>query len=503
MNIKQSYINHSGKVFFAFIIVCFMTFVLFVNSLFTRTEDSYRVAAREVVALEQKYDKYWDTEGKKLALAKEDLFKQEQVVNSKLEEISKEIEEKKKLTKKELLNEWKPTYVAYYVDNKKKKYRIIEEGIGGVEDGSGAILDTYTKPSDLFYTCLKQYNCYVTQSDREHFSRNGYLATDIGTADKNLPIRLPDFMGKEVVYTLKYVNYPKTTGATVEAFAEVDGVKIMWRIGHTHWDWDNIKYNDLYHNKQLKTGTVIAYSGGEKEESFKNKGNQGATTGKHVHIEYLMWDGSKYAPAPYRLDQTINVHKEDNSFIPTAHAEDLQKVADGPQWTDYATISANTWQEDSSKWSERKRFEMTVANPDEKVQSNFVVAVKDLIEGMTNNPITSGNEMYPRYVYVTSYNPEVKQNDSDPWTGAAGVRMSEGMIALSRDLVNNPANKEYNMNSPIKFGDKVHLQSPNENCTGDYVVSDTMNRRFKNRADIFRLNRKDNQSCYGVISVIK
>lgn len=323
MNIKQSYINHSGKVFFAFIIVCFMTFVLFVNSLFTRTEDSYRVAAREVVALEQKYDKYWDTEGKKLALAKEDLFKQEQVVNSKLEEISKEIEEKKKLTKKELLNEWKPTYVAYYVDNKKKKYRIIEEGIGGAEDGSGSLMGAYTKPSDLFYTCLKEYKCYVTQSDREHFSRNGYLATDIGTADKNLPIRLPDFMGKEVVYTLKYVNYPKTTGATVEAFAEVDGVKIMWRIGHTHWDWDNIKYNELYHNRQLKTGTIIAYSGGEKEESFKNKGNQGATTGKHVHIEYLMWDGGKYAPAPYRLDQTINVHKEDNSFIPTAHAADL------------------------------------------------------------------------------------------------------------------------------------------------------------------------------------
>lgn len=503
MNIKQSYQKNSGKVFVAFIFMCLIAFIVFISNAFTTQEDSYRVAAREVVALEQQYDEYWKLEGKKIAIQKEELFKQEQIVNSRLEEISKNIEEKKKLTKKELLNDWKPIYISYYAENKKKKYRIIEEGIGGAEDGSGSFLGNYTQPSDLFYTCLKEYNCYVTQSDREHFIRNGYLATDVGTADRNLPIRLPDFMGKEVVYTLKYVTYPKTTGTTIEAFAESDGVKFMWRIGHTHYVWDNINYEKMFNGKQLKTGTVIAYSGGEKEESFKSNGNQGATTGKHIHIEYLVWDGTKYAPTPYRVGETINVHREDNSFIPTAHAAELQKVAEGPQWTDNATIAANTWQEDSNNWSDRKRFEMTIVNRDEKVQSNFVVAVKDLIEGFSNNPITSGNEMFPRYVYVTSYNPEVKQNDSDPWTGAAGIKMKEGMIALSRDLVNNPANKEYNMNSPIKFGDKVHLQSPNDHCTGYYIVADTMNKRFKNRADIFKINRKDNQSCYGVITIVK
>lgn len=94
---------------------------------------------------------------------------------------------------------------------------------------------------------------------------------------------------------------------------------------------------------------------------------------------------------------------------------------------------------------------------------------------------------------VTSYNPQVGQTDSDPWTGAAGVRMEEGMIALSRDLLSR-------WGGPISYGQTVHFSAPGQDsrCNASYVVTDTMNARFSLRADVFRLSRDRNFSCTNV-----
>lgn len=113
---------------------------------------------------------------------------------------------------------------------------------------------------------------------------------------------------------------------------------------------------------------------------------------------------------------------------------------------------------------------------------------------------------------VTTYNPEVGQNDRSPWIGAAGVRMQEGMIALSGDMLQRTAwDKKVGVRShftgSIPFGTTVKIVGdPGEDprCTGTFVVQDTLNSRYAKppykgrRADIFRVHRKDNFSCKNV-----
>jgi 3D (Asp-Asp-Asp) domain-containing protein len=115
--------------------------------------------------------------------------------------------------------------------------------------------------------------------------------------------------------------------------------------------------------------------------------------------------------------------------------------------------------------------------------------------------VTPAEASFP--VTVTSYNPAVAQTDSDPCTGAAGIdlcrRSREGgkVIALSQDLVGHSSWK------PFRYGDLIRLTSKTPGCSGDFIVLDTMNKRFKNRADIFFLNRADNIGCTGAIAKVQ
>lgn len=104
---------------------------------------------------------------------------------------------------------------------------------------------------------------------------------------------------------------------------------------------------------------------------------------------------------------------------------------------------------------------------------------------------------------VTTYNPEVAQNDADPRTGAAGVSMREGMMALSRDLL-APTKAHPEWSGPIPYGTVVTLSAPgyDARCNASYEVQDTMNKRFKKKGDVFRENRSGNFSCPSGTSVI-
>ena len=156
-------------------------------------------------------------------------------------------------------------------------------------------IDNYNGPDSLYYVCLLADGCYTSQMDSQHFASNNYLAVDIGTGGQSINVRAPDYLGKELWYDIEYVYYPDTTGKTIELYSEYEGVKIMWRIGHLH-------YTEGAFSK-VETGDIIATSGGEPDDE-----TQGATTGMHIHLEFLVWDGEKYAPTPYRIDDSINVH---------------------------------------------------------------------------------------------------------------------------------------------------------------------------------------------------
>ena len=81
-----------------------------------------------------------------------------------------------------------------------------------------------------------------------------------------------------------------------------------------------------------------------------------------------------------------------------------------------------------------------------------------------------------RMVDVTAYSPRVQETDSTPFINAEGLAVAEGQIAVSRDL----------FRAGWVFGRRVWIQGH-----GIYRISDLMNKRFRDRLDIFFFNTKD------------
>ncbi len=105
-----------------------------------------------------------------------------------------------------------------------------------------------------------------------------------------------------------------------------------------------------------------------------------------------------------------------------------------------------------------------------------------------------------RNVQVTSYNPEVAQNDSTPCIAAGGhdicklAKEGKKMIAVSRDL--RPLFLE-KKGQYFRYPAQVYVESSNPSIQGCYWIYDTMNARWKNRIDLFFMNRKENQGDMG------
>ncbi|MFP3868527.1 MAG: hypothetical protein ACLFUU_10250 [Desulfobacteraceae bacterium] len=74
-------------------------------------------------------------------------------------------------------------------------------------------------------------------------------------------------------------------------------------------------------------------------------------------------------------------------------------------------------------------------------------------------------------VTVTAYHLGVRAPDSRPGITASGLRVREGIVALSRDL-------EYRLG--LEFGDEIRLEG-----LGTYEFQDRMARRCRKKADIF------------------
>ena len=71
---------------------------------------------------------------------------------------------------------------------------------------------------------------------------------------------------------------------------------------------------------------------------------------------------------------------------------------------------------------------------------------------------------------VTAYSPRRRETDSTPFVNACMNRVRHGQVAVSRDL----------FLSNWVCGRKVYIQG-----YGVFVINDLMNRRYKNRIDIF------------------
>jgi 3D (Asp-Asp-Asp) domain-containing protein len=98
-------------------------------------------------------------------------------------------------------------------------------------------------------------------------------------------------------------------------------------------------------------------------------------------------------------------------------------------------------------------------------------------------------------VKATMYTIDKKQTDSSPLVTASGFNLhptnpkKHRIIAISRDLSDS-----------INFGSKVRLENAGE-YSGEYIVEDIMNKRFKKRIDIL-INPKDRAISFDSVKLV-
>lgn len=99
-------------------------------------------------------------------------------------------------------------------------------------------------------------------------------------------------------------------------------------------------------------------------------------------------------------------------------------------------------------------------------------------------------------IISTAYNSDIDQTDSTPFITASGERVGEGTLALSRDMIRAEnafmAKMGYNNAATISFGDTIDIVYVRR-----MVVHDTMNRRYRERADIW-MDSKSDARLWGV-----
>lgn len=110
---------------------------------------------------------------------------------------------------------------------------------------------------------------------------------------------------------------------------------------------------------------------------------------------------------------------------------------------------------------------------------------------------SDANESYEvMEVTATTYTPSVRETDSTPLITASGFKINpknpkrHRIIAVSRDL-----KRKY------KFGTRVKVSGAGK-YSGEYVVRDVMNKRYKKRIDIL-IGRKDKQTKFKNVKIRK
>ncbi len=155
--------------------------------------------------------------------------------------------------------------------------------------------NAYT-PDSLYYIFLKTDSTYVSQTPKEHFANNGYLATDIATNKQYYEAYAPswDYIDSEGnyydearEYTTKIVHNYGTMGLTVELHWEEDGKNYNWAIGHMKEIW-------IADGDKIKTGQKFGSSGGCVGDLQENE----VSSGCHTHIE-LRLEGEAIAYPTY------------------------------------------------------------------------------------------------------------------------------------------------------------------------------------------------------------
>lgn len=181
----------------------------------------------------------------------------------------------------------------------------VEEKVSPKEEYN---IEGHLMPKSLFYIFSKKDSVSISQSSKEHFANNGYLATDISTHGKYLEVYAPswdyidtegNYFDEPRVYTAKIVHNYGTMGLTLELHWEEDDKNYNWAIGHMHDIW-------VKDGEEVKTGQKFGSSGGCVGDLQEGE----VSTGCHVHIEL-------------RLEGEAIVYP---TYTSTPHGDDLKAL---------------------------------------------------------------------------------------------------------------------------------------------------------------------------------
>ena len=130
---------------------------------------------------------------------------------------------------------------------------------------------------------------------------------------------------------------------------------------------------------------------------------------------------------------------------------------------------------------------------------NFISLILSFVI-LIPNESSEGSDATESYevmeVTATTYTPSVRETDSTPLVTASGFKINpknpkrHRIIAVSRDL-----KRKY------KFGTRVKVTGAGK-YSGEYVVRDVMNKRYRKRIDIL-IGRKDKQTKFKNVKIRK
>ena len=131
------------------------------------------------------------------------------------------------------------------------------------------------------------------------------------------------------------------------------------------------------------------------------------------------------------------------------------------------------------------------------MRMNFISLILSFVI-LIPNESSEGSDATESYevmeVTATTYTPSVRETDSSPLVTASGFKINpknpkrHRIIAVSRDL-----KKKY------KFGTRVKVSGAGK-YSGEYVVRDVMNKRYKKRIDIL-IGKKDKQTKFKNVKI--
>jgi 3D (Asp-Asp-Asp) domain-containing protein len=108
----------------------------------------------------------------------------------------------------------------------------------------------------------------------------------------------------------------------------------------------------------------------------------------------------------------------------------------------------------------------------------------------SGRPVISGGELAIQLI-ATGYSSSICETDNTPFITASNTRTRPGIVALSRDLLTR-----YDAQAPFNFGDAVHITG-----MGDFVVEDSMHRRWNRRLDFWFPSRSSARK-FGIRKIV-